>query len=77
MEQAEALVQSGACSSVVRSYSDGSCFFRSKIELTPLIIECLLTGENGLIPRRNINYNYLVVQKQLVPMAAELLEIPF
>ena len=74
MEQVEALVQSGTGSSVVRSCSDGSCFLRSEIELTPLITECLLTGENGLIPRRKINYNYLVVQKQLVTRGAKLLE---
>jgi hypothetical protein len=77
MKQVEAQVGAHTCSTVVRSCSEGNCSFRSKIQLTPLITQHLLTGENDLIPRRNINFNYLIVQKQTLAMAANLLDIPF
>jgi hypothetical protein len=74
MEKVEAQARSHTCSSVVRSCSEGSRSFQSEIELTPLITQHLLTGENYLIPRRSINYNCLIVKKQTV---INLLDIPF
>lgn len=64
MEQVEAQMLAYNRSSVVRSCIDGKRYFRSQIKPTPLVTQHLLTGEDGLIPKQNINYNYLIVQKQ-------------
>lgn len=54
--------------SIIRSHTAGSIGFDARIALPPIpriIRENLLTGEDQLIPRRRVSFNYLVVQKAL------------
>jgi len=63
MEQVETYVSNKANLTIIRSYTTGAYNFRSLLTQPTVITKNLLTGDNGLIPRKNIKFNFLAVQK--------------
>lgn len=77
MKQVETYVSSKANLRIIRSYTTGACNFRSLLTQPPVITENLLTGEDGLIARKNINYNFLAIQKTSTAMETSYTAITF
>lgn len=63
MNQVETYVNDRAKFRIIRSYTTGAYNFRSLLTPPPIITKNLLTGDNGLIPRKNISFNFLAIQK--------------
>lgn len=62
---------------LIRSYSSQTINLRSSLMPSQFIKENLLTGANNLIPRRNINFNYLAIQKSSLSARLNYADIPF
>jgi hypothetical protein len=77
MEQVEAHISSRAKLKIIRSYTTGAYNFRSLLTQPTVITENLLTGDDGLIPRRNINFNFLAIQKTPIAVETSYANIPF
>lgn len=77
MEQVETYVSSRDTLKIIRSYTKGAYNFRSLLTQPSVITENLLTGDNGLIPRRNINFNFLAIQKTPIAVETSCADIPF
>jgi hypothetical protein len=69
MQQIEMYIGNNNNLKLIRSCNEGNLYFRYSFELPTILTDTLLTSSNGLIPRRNINFNYLAVQKY--PIAIE------
>ncbi|BAZ47833.1 hypothetical protein NIES4103_04370 [Nostoc sp. NIES-4103] len=67
LNRVESYVRDIGQGDIIRSYTEGGISFHSlKMlpEIPPVIRECLLTGQNGLIPRSSVKFNYLAFQKR-------------
>lgn len=77
MEQIEAYVSISTKSKIIRSYTAGDIHLHSTLELPPIIRNNLLTGADGLIPKSNINFKYLAIQKLPKAVEPSYADIPF
>ncbi len=77
MEQIEAYVSISTKSKIIRSYTAGDIHLHSSLILPPILKNNLLTGADGLIPRSNINFKYLAIQKLPIAVEPSYADIPF
>lgn len=77
MQQVETYVSDNAELKIIRSYTTGGYNLRSLLPLPNVIIKNLLTGDNGLIPRKKINFNFLAIQKTPIAVETSYADIPF
>lgn len=63
MEQVETYVSSRAKLKIIRSYTTGAYNFRSSLTQPTVITKNLLTGDNGLMARKNIKFNFFSCSK--------------
>ena len=77
MKKVEAYVSSKAKLRIIRSSTTGAYNFRSLLIQPTVITENLLTGDNGLIPRKNIKFNFLAIQKTSTSVETSYADITF
>jgi hypothetical protein len=77
MEQIEAYVSISTKSKIIRSYTAGDIHLHSSLILPPILKNNLLTGADGLIPKSNINFKYLAIQKLPIAVEPSYADIPF
>lgn len=77
MEQIEAYVSISTKSKIIRSFTAGDIHLHSSLILPPVLRKNLLTGADGLIPKSNINFKYLAIQKLPKAVEPSYADIPF
>ncbi|MCU0549469.1 MAG: hypothetical protein MUC48_08995 [Leptolyngbya sp. Prado105] len=62
---------------VIRSNASGYSCLHSRLPLLKVLTDNLLTGEEDLIPKKKVNFNYLAIQKMPIAVQFEYASIPF